>query len=273
MSSTFAQITDHHLLSTRTGLIRGFTPAYSFQAVMGDIASRWGSQLDFVVSTGDIAHSGSACEYDHMKQLLEISGTSSPPGPLLMEFEGFQGLPLYLLPGNHDCRRTLTRTLFSGEAPGAMLSTSFVFSGVQFICLDLGTENQGELGPDTVLFLEEQLGSNLPSVILSHHHLVGTDSERSRALLPPNIDLLWELVGQSNVLAVLSGHIHADFEARVGSIPIYCTRSTSFQFVEHEGKALSCLRPPGYRVVEIDDDLTVRIQECEVPLGVDADWP
>ena len=63
MSFSFVQITDHHLLETEAGLIRGFSPAHALRAVLRHIAGTVANTVDFIVSTGDLVDNPSQAAY------------------------------------------------------------------------------------------------------------------------------------------------------------------------------------------------------------------
>src|SRR6185369_12401478 len=91
MSFSFVQITDHHLLETEDGLIRGFSPAYALRAVLRHIASTVGGTADFIVSTGDLVNNGTPAEYQAASRLLGLAGGPAvAPGPLLASVEGLK---------------------------------------------------------------------------------------------------------------------------------------------------------------------------------------
>src|SRR5258708_26647534 len=113
MSFSFVQITDHHLLETETGLIRGFAPAPALRAVLRHIAGTVAGRADFIVSTGDLVDGGSQAAYEAASHLLGLAGgLVAAPGPLLLSCEGLREKPFYCLPGNHDDRDYFFRTLF-----------------------------------------------------------------------------------------------------------------------------------------------------------------
>src|SRR5258708_2608548 len=115
MSFSFVQITDHHLLETEAGLIRGFAPAPALRAVLRHMAGTVADTADFIVSTGDLVDSGSAAAYQTASRVLGLSGQAAAPGPLRLTAEGLREKPFYCLPGNHDDREHFFTGLF-GEA-------------------------------------------------------------------------------------------------------------------------------------------------------------
>jgi Icc protein len=148
------------------------------------------------------------------------------------------------------------------------MNVAFQHKGVQFICLDWGAQPKAVASPELFDFLSQALESELPSVILTHHHLVPIGSRWLDEFIADDIDQFWEIVtapGVSHkVLGMICGHVHMTYEEQVAGIPVLGLRSTAFPFA-HTDEPLRTLQPPHYRLVTIQDGiLTSRIYE--VPL-------
>jgi Icc protein len=277
VSLRFAQITDHHLAAG--DLLWGYSTLHALRTVLRHIAEHAGP-LDFIVSTGDLVEHGTAAEYRMFLDLIGAEPAGAYPGPLIARGEGLPGLPLYALPGNHDARPALLRSLFpasppavpSGDASGSSeagaqryrLHAWFEWGGVRFVCVDWGPGNKAESTPDLPAFLDAALGSG-PAVILMHHHVAPMGIARLDALIADDVAAFADVVARRNVLAILAGHTHATYERSIAGVPIYGLRSTCFQFAPVEGELLRCLQPPHYRVVTIEGR-TLTSEIVEVPL-------
>lgn len=251
MSFSFVQITDHHLLETEAGLIRGFSPAFAMRAMMRHIARTVASQADFIVSTGDLVDGGSQAAYQAASRLLGLSGSpAAAPGPLLASVEGLHEMPFYCLPGNHDDRDYFFRTLFGEAQARPLLNASFVHDSVQFVCLDVGPEVKARLHPETLAFLAQSLQSDLPSLVLIHHAVVPLGARWMDQFLADDMGPFWEALAGHKVLGILCGHLHTSYEQLVNNVPILGLRSTVFQFAVQD-EPLICLLPPQYRLVTV----------------------
>ena len=175
-----------------------------------------------------------------------------------------RAFPIYFVPGNHDDRDAFCRCLFPKAAPMPLMNVRFEYQGVQFICLDWGTDATSVVYPETLDFLARALQTDLPSVILTHHQVAPVGVAWLDAFIAPEMPRFWEIVRGKRVIGVLAGHVHMTHEQLVAGIPVLTLRSTSFQFARsHE--ELVTLQPPHYRFVTIHNDvLTSRI--FEVPL-------
>ena len=109
------QLTDTHLFAQAQETLLGLPTQLCLQRIIDRILNQ--PQLpDFIVLTGDLSQDGRAESYANLSALLE---------PL--------GLPIYWIPGNHDCVKTMTRSL---QAPIFEPDKRFEYQGWQFILLN-----------------------------------------------------------------------------------------------------------------------------------------
>jgi Icc protein len=259
MSLRFAQITDHHLADG--DLLWGYSTGHALRTVLRHIAEHAGP-LDFIVSTGDLVEHGTAAEYRTFLDLIGAEPAGASPGPLIAHGQGLPGVPFYTLPGNHDARPTMLRSLFpmsplavsEAGAQGFRLHGWFERGGVRFVCVDWGPGNKALSTPDLPAFLDGAVGDG-PAVILMHHHVAPMGIARLDALIADDVAAFAEWLAGRDVLAILSGHTHATFTTSLAGVPVYGLRSTCFQFVPIEGELLRCLQPPHYRLVTVDNGI------------------
>jgi Icc protein len=264
VSFTFIHLTDHHLGESEHSDIRGFAPAHSFARVLDDIAANDAWDADFVLFTGDLVNLGTDAEYAFAHRLLEIGGKAEAPGPLSVGTgRARRRVPAYFMPGNHDIREAFYRNLY-GAAPSAPVTT-FIYRGVQFVCVDTGTgSRQGEITGEALRIITGRLAGGAPSVICLHHHPVPVGISWLDAAVPERAPEFWSAVTAGNVLGVLFGHVHTTADTQVGAIPVMSTRSTCFQFVPAD-EPLLCLLPPHYRIITVTNDrLTSQIREVRI---------
>jgi 3',5'-cyclic AMP phosphodiesterase CpdA len=265
MSFSFVHITDHHLAEAEPSLINGFSPAHAFRAVMRHIARTVGSQVDFIVSTGDLVEHPSQAAYRALRQMLAVREEGPPaPGPLLTSLEGLNERPLYCLPGNHDDRDNFYECLFSKTSPGSLMNAVFLHQGIQFICLDWGPKSKAVAHPETLGFLGAALETGVPAILLMHHQLVPIGSRWLDSFIADDVDRFWRTVAGQSVLGIFCGHVHTTYDRVVHDIPVFGLRSTAFPFALQD-EPLICLLPPHYRLVTVQNGvLTTRV--FEVPL-------
>jgi len=265
MAFSFVHISDHHLCESEEILRRGFSPAYAMRSVMQDIYDKVGSQIDFIVSTGDLVEPSTETAYLSARKLLGAREEPAiAPGPIYFTSFGFKNFRMVLLPGNHDERQPYYKTLFHQRSNNPLVNTSFMHKRVQFVCLDWGNLPKGVAYPDTLSFLERSLESGNPSVLLMHHHALPIGSTWLDDFIPDEVEKFWEIVKGRNVLAILSGHVHITYELEKNGIPVMGVRSTAFPLLLSDEQVI-VLQPPHYRLVTIDgNQLSSKIYE--VPL-------
>jgi Icc protein len=263
---SFIQITDHHLLESEEALRDGFCPGYALRMVMRHIAQNTAGKADFIISTGDLVEPDTDAAYQCAVKLLGIKDSASLPGPQKVNVEGLKDYPMYFLPGNHDNREMMTRYLFPESNAPKLYNFTFEHKGVQFVFMDWGTESKAHLFPETREFLVQALQADLPSVIITHHHVKKIGSRWLDAFLADNLHEFWDVVlpNKEKVLGILCGHVHITYEEEYKDIPILGLRSTAFPFAKTDEFQMIIV-PPQYRFVHIQDGvLTSRIYKVSL---------
>lgn len=265
---SFIQISDHHLLESEERLREGFSPGYALRMVMKHIGEHVADKVDFIISTGDLVDPCTDETYQGAMKLLGINSSAALPGPQRVNIEGLHDFPMYFLPGNHDDRKLFTRHLFSDSKPLNLYNFTFEHKGVQFIFMDWGPETKAHLFPETREFLAQALQTDLPSVIVCHHHVKKIGVRWLDKFLAKNRDEFWEVITNPDVigkvLGILCGHTHITYEEEYKGVPILGVRSTAFPFAR-TNEPLKLLAPPHYRYVHVQDGiLTSRIYEVPI---------
>ena len=265
MTFSFIHITDHHLPESEAALVRGFSPTFAFRSVMRHIAEHVAPLADFMITTGDLVEHPSDVSYRNLRHMLALQDDlAEAPGPLRVSIEGLRDFSLYCLPGNHDDRSHFFQYLFPKTPPVPLLNVAVIHKGVQFVCLDWGSQPKAIAHAATLDFLARSLQTDLPSIILMHHQLVPLESRWLDNFIAEDVDRFWDIVIGQKVLGILCGHVHMTYDRLVKNIPVFGLRSTAFPFALQDDP-LICLLPPQYRLVTIHNGvLTTRV--FEVPL-------
>lgn len=204
----FLQLSDLHavakgelssgVLDTRRVLIAAIDKLIEMQAML--------APLDGVLVSGDISDEGSADSYafarDQLKRL---------------------GLPLFVVPGNHDARETM-RTAFSDliTMPAAgPIDWAAKVGDTLVVGLDTLVEEQGggSLREDSLTFLRNALctaGSG-PMIIMLHHPPIQTGIHFMDRIGLENADALDAVLDDvHNDLLLIAGHVHGVHHGRLG---------------------------------------------------------
>ena len=265
MNFSFIQITDHHLTTTESEFLRGFSTRHALRTVLRHIAQNAADHVDFIFSTGDLVDVPTEASYQASLDLLGArNDLSEIPGPIHISVEGLQNFPMFVLPGNHDDRTHFYKYLFPKSPSAPIMNTAFVHKGIQFICLDWGPHTKATAHSEMLEFLAHSLKTDMPSIIMMHHQLVKLGSKWLDDFIADDVSRFWEVIAGKPVLGIFCGHVHATYESVVNGIPVFGLRSTAPQFVLQD-EPLACLLPPHYRLVTIQNG-TLSTRIFEVPL-------
>jgi Icc protein len=233
------QFSDTHLFADPAGEIRGVRSLASLRACL-DHARRRHLPADVIAMTGDLVHDD-ARAYDALELALD----------------GFR-VPVLLIPGNHDQPDELRRrfssepfqvggTLRAGAWTIIMLGTWFAES----------TNGEGRLGPDALRALDAALDRAAGGHVLVclHHPPVAMETASLDALgLLDATSFLAVLSRHGNVRGVAWGHAHQSLDLYRGEVRFMCTPATCMQFKPRVEGFVTDDRPPGYRVIDLQDD-------------------
>lgn len=162
--------------------------------------------LDAVLVTGDISDDGSAESYDLARVELDRLG-----------------LPLFVVPGNHDAREPM-RAAFSelSEMPAAgLIDWSATVGDTCIVGLDTLVEGQGggRLRDESLGLVGDTLskaGSG-PVVVMLHHPPIRTGIRFMDAIGLENAAELEAVLAEApNVITLLAGHVHGVHHGRLG---------------------------------------------------------
>jgi 3',5'-cyclic-AMP phosphodiesterase len=232
------QLTDIHLFATPDQSLMGITTRASLLPIVEQIAQLQPSP-DVLLLTGDLSQDGSPESYEQIINLLS---------PL--------NLPIYWLPGNHDCFEVMARSL---AVPPFLADKSFVQSGWRFLLLNsqVPGEVQGYLSLASLDWLKDELTAHpeLPTTIAFHHPPLSLNTKWLDSSALQNPDDLFQIVDRHpQVKLVLFGHIHQEVEQVRSSVTYLGCPSTCFQFArDHQTFTLDD-RYPGFRILDLAAD-------------------
>lgn len=210
-------------------------PADTLAAVLDDVASL-ATAPDLVVCTGDLGDRGHPASYRRLNAMLDALG-----------------LPVLVLPGNHDLPDAFDEHLPGGRvalAPPVLGAGAWTFAFARS-----GNTEWGELGRAQVIALGDRLEeAGAGNVFVWLHH----PPVPIHAGALPDADFLAEdllaLHQRFAVAGLAAGHVHQSVDAHLGPIAVHATQSTFFG-----GGG------PGYRIVDFADDGTYRTETRGFP--------
>ncbi len=238
MTTLLLQLTDLHIREPgRLAYGRLDTAPYLRQAV--DTVLRLPQQPQAVVLTGDLTDFGRAAEYAHLRELL---------APL--------GMPLYLMPGNHDDRDQLRHSFPEHAYLGSsgFVQYSVAIGALQLVALDtvVPGASHGSLCAKRLQWLHDTLEQHRhrPVVIAMHHPpfetLIGHMDDIGLLQGAPELEAL--VARYPNVERIICGHLHRSIQVRFGGTLAMTAPSPAHQvcldLAPHAASAWT-LEPPG----------------------------
>jgi len=233
------QFTDTHLFADPQGMVRGTRSLPSLQACL-EHARRRHLPADLIAVTGDL-----------VQDEPEAYGVFDLLFPDL-------GAPVLLIPGNHDEPAELRRRL--SHAPFQVGGTR-VIGNWAIVLLDTSYEvsgrGEGNLGQAALRELDAELTRHRDAHVLIclHHPPISMEAAGLDSLGLKDADgLLATIDGHDNVRGIAWGHAHQSLDVFRGATRLMCTPATCMQFKPRDPGFVIDDRPPGYRVIDLQDD-------------------
>jgi Icc protein len=176
-------------------------------------------QPDAVLVSGDLADHATDAEYEQVRELL---------APL--------GVPMYVLPGNHDDRRALNRHFGVPGADGEPVQYAVDLGPLRLVVLDTTRpgEDPGRLDSERLAWLDAELAAtpDAPTLLAMHHPPLSTGIPLWDELGLPTADrqaLSEVLEGHRQVRRIVGGHMHRTMTAELAGRPVLTVPSTYVQ--------------------------------------------
>ena len=244
------QITDTHLFANREKDLLGIKTVKSYDAVIKH-AAKYAGKCSAVLCTGDLSQDHSAQSYvdfsDRIKTLK---------------------MPCYWLPGNHDMQEVMLPSLLS---EGLAQAKQIISEYWQIILLDSQVSGvpYGHLSESQLTFLKEKLQQypNKHTLIAVHHHVLPVGSAWLDQHILKNNEQFIALISQfNNVNAVLSGHVHQDFDIEHKGVRYLTSPSTCVQFKPQNNDFAVDDKAPGYRylVLAKSGKITTQVERIDI---------
>jgi Icc protein len=208
---------------------------------------------DAVLMSGDLADNGADGEYELVRESLAQLG-----------------VPVYVLPGNHDHRDTLRRHFGLPGAVGTPVQYAVNLGPLRLVVLDSTRpgEDRGELDADRLSWLDTELARapDLPTLLALHHPPVSTGIAAwdEFGLPPADRRALGDVLeGHRQVRRIVAGHVHRTMTAELAGRAVLAVPSTYIQtrlsFNSDEIETVA--EPPGFAVhALLDGELASHVQ-------------
>jgi len=257
------QLSDSHLLTDADDRLKGVATWRTFESVMERIA-RENPQPDLLIATGDLVHDGPLAVYARFRECI-----------------GSIGIPVRVLPGNHDDPALLAGIFGVDPEQSAANATDTINFGhailgnwlMVFLNTIVPDMQYGMLDARELARLDALLGDHpgYHALLCLHHHPIPRKDEVAHFPGLRNAESFFSVVDRHpQVRGVIWGHIHSAFEAGRGDIRLFGTPSTCFQFNTVLEQIPPAEGPPAYRRLMLKPDGVIESEVAPVLSGVDV---
>jgi Icc protein len=234
-------LTDPHLHAQADARMRGVNTYATLRAVVQN-AMADPLPPDAILATGDLVQDETRAGYELFRNCL---------APL--------GIPVFVLPGNHDAPRLMAEVL--ATAPFQVCGTVDL-NDWRLILLDTHVrgDDGGRLDRTKLEELERQLRERPDSyaLICLHHHPVPMGSRWLDGVALRNSEDFLEIVDRfTHVRGIVWGHVHQAFDRRRRDVRLLATPSTCSQFLPNSDDFVVDQRGPGYRWINLRSNGTI----------------
>lgn len=212
-----AHISDTHLLGGRRKLWSKVDVQRNLNSVLDRL--RKGDQtIDALVFTGDLADIAEADAYRWLRQQVE---------PAAAEL----GADIVWVMGNHDERSVFSRELFDDES-AASQDRVYTVRGLRIIALDTSVPgyHHGALTDDQRAWLAAELAvpAEHGTVLAMHHPPLIAHNPLVRLIELDEMNLLASVIRDTDVRAILAGHLHYSSFGNFAGIPVSVASATCY---------------------------------------------
>lgn len=232
------QISDCHLFADKSKSLLGVNTYDSFCAVIDEIKAQ-NFNYDFIAFTGDISQDYSVKSYERFAEIIKVLNK-----------------PVFFLPGNHDDGPLMYRIF---ENLGVNIAKNVITPKWQFIFLNSevyavphGWIERRQL--DYAAFCGRRSPDQHVAILVHHMpHLVQSAWLDTQTM--HNLDEFNTYIHRiPNVRAVITGHIHQEFDVTERGIRYIATPSTSIQFTPKSNDFALDSVGPGWRYLSFNPD-------------------
>lgn len=233
------QLSDLHIGGNENGL----DPIPRLEAVIAAVRAL-PNVPDAALISGDLTDDGAAEGYRVARKMLSQLG-----------------VPLHVLPGNHDDRARLRDAFGLPGTDAEPINYSVPVGDLRLVAFDsiVPGQDPGDFPPDQLRWLDEELAAEpeAPTLLALHHTPLTTGIPKWDAInmLAPQRQALAEVVGRHPQLrAIVGGHLHRVVASALAGCPVLCAPSTYWQVRPNfERDEVISLDTPGFAIHALRD--------------------
>ncbi|WP_374971141.1 metallophosphoesterase [Terrabacter sp. BE26] len=256
-----AHLSDPHLIAGEDLLAGRIDTRQQLQKALDRVEAS-GERIDALVVSGDVTDRGDVAAYELFRDMV---------APVVERL----GCALVVTGGNHDERRPMARVLHGIDTDAPQDQATDV-RGLRIIAMDSAVPgyHHGGFSDDQFDWLTEELAhpASHGTILVVHHAPIVYRSPVMQLLDFDGVERLRQVVEDSDVRAVLSGHLHVTSFGTLGRVPVLVAGGVSY--VDDVGAPRELLLgvdgPQSWNLVEVHVDQVVA---TVVPVEQHPTWP
>lgn len=253
---TIVHISDIHLnpVSKKDIFGMGIDTLSKFLALFDDVKEK-NIHPDCFIISGDLIHEGTEDDYEYLHKVVQQKQ---------QEF----GVPVFVCLGNHDTREAFWAGYKGARNKNSEYYYSAVVQGLRLIFLDSksGTDEEGVISEKQLDWLGQELMEPGPkgTLVIVHHPLFCKNLDYMKYSILQNTDQLLPVLQGTDVLAVLSGHIHFNAVFNLSGLMNSVIAAASYGIDCSDVHLHKFMDDSSYGIVTIEDQ-SVMVQQRSMP--------
>lgn len=235
----FAHLTDTHIN------VPGKNPLFEMDATkklreMFAELGKLSQKPAFVVISGDLTQDGDVEDYRHLRNVLDEEKTKL-------------GVPVYVALGNHDSRPFFREGYLQEQPSEESYYYSVMEGGLRLVVLNTQVPGShgGRLDEEQLEWLRGVLATPAPNgtIVVHHHPVVPTMTMTMDSHLLDNPGDLAAAIEGSDVIGLLSGHIHCNNIGIFQGVPSASATGVAFGIEPTSNDVMKFIDNSGYNLV------------------------
>ncbi|WP_135557229.1 metallophosphoesterase family protein [Paenibacillus cymbidii] len=234
----FVHLTDIHLSKPGKTPLFGLVMADKLRNVCAEIG-KLQPKPAFVVISGDLTHDGDLDDYKFLRSFLR-------------EQEMAIGIPIHVALGNHDFRGPFREGYLEETPSEESYYYSFMADGLRVAVLNTqvpGTHD-GRIDEQQLAWLRDLLAVPAPrgTIVVHHHPVVPTPTAMMDSHLLQNPQDLARVLEGTDVIGLLSGHIHFHNIGQLAGFPCAAADGVAFGLDPSSAEVMRMVDRSGYNL-------------------------
>ncbi|MFF2482711.1 metallophosphoesterase family protein [Paenibacillus sp. NPDC058071] len=239
----FAHLTDTHINVTGKNPLFQMDMTKKLRELFAELG-KLSRKPDFVVISGDLTQDGDTEDYRHLRSVLD-------------EEKSKLGVPVYVALGNHDTRSYFREGYLQEEPTEESYYYSVTEKGLRLVVLNTQVPGQhgGRLDEEQLEWLRKELATPATggTIIVHHHPVVPTITPLMDSHLLDNPQDLAAAIEGTDVIGLLSGHIHCNNISLFHGVPSAAATGVAFGIEPTSNDSMKFVDNSGYNLVLVKE--------------------